>query len=106
MVEMTGLNRKYIIQLMRGDLARKRRQRQRGRSYGPEVEEVLLVVAESLDFVCGKRLQPVLLATAQQLARHGEIVLSSEMEASSWMAICSTSGHNCGLASSYRGIVP
>lgn len=81
MVEMTGLNRKYIIQLLRGDLACKRRQRQRGRSYGPEVEEVLLVVAESLDFVCGKRLQPVLLATAQQLARHGEIVLSSEMEA-------------------------
>jgi hypothetical protein len=81
MVEMTGLNRKYIIQLLRGDLVRKKRQRQRGRCYGPEVEEVLLVVAESLDFVCGKRLQPVLLATAQQLARHGEIVLSSEVEA-------------------------
>jgi transposase InsO family protein len=81
MVAMTELNRNYVIQLLHGDLARKPRQQQRGRSYGSEVEEALLVVAESLDFICGKRLQPQLLATAQQLARHGELILSPPIEA-------------------------
>jgi hypothetical protein len=76
MVSVTGLNRKYIIQLMGTNLARKRRQRQRGRYYGEDVEAATLVVAESLDFICGKRLKPVLLSTAQDLERHGEMSLS------------------------------
>jgi len=78
MKSVTGLNRKYIIQLMGTDLERRPRQRQRDRSYKEDVEAPLLVVAESLDFICGKRLKPVLLATAQDLERHGEIVLSPE----------------------------
>jgi hypothetical protein len=79
MKSVTGLNRKYIIQLMGTDLERKPRQRQRGRSYREDVEAPLLVVAESLDFICGKRLKPVLLSTAQDLERHGEIHLSLEV---------------------------
>ena len=76
MVSVTGLNRKYIIQLMGTNMARKPRQRQRSRSYGEDVEDATLVVAESLDFICGKRLKPVLLSTAQDLERHGEMILS------------------------------
>jgi hypothetical protein len=82
MMAVTGLNRKYLIQLLRTDLARKPRQRQRGRSYGQEVEKALLVVAESLDYICGKRLKPVLWSTAQDLQRHGELSLSPEVQAS------------------------
>jgi hypothetical protein len=81
LVEVTGLNRKYVIHLLAGDLRRQPRRRQRGRTYGPDVEAVLLVVAESLDFICGKRLQPGLLSTAQDLERHGELQLSPQVEA-------------------------
>ena len=82
MVKTTTMNRKYLIQLMGGELRRKPRRRERGRTYGEEVEEAVLFVAESLDFICGKRLQPVLLFTARNLARHGEMTLSAETQAS------------------------
>jgi hypothetical protein len=82
MVALTGLNRKYIIRILQTNLERKPRKKQRGRTYGRDVEEVLLVVAESLDFICGKRLQPVLPDTARHLARHGEVKLTPEIEAS------------------------
>jgi len=80
MVAITGLNRKHIIHLLSTNLERQVRQTERKPSYGQEVEEVLLVVAESLDFICGKRLKPVLLETAQDLVRHQEIVLIPEVE--------------------------
>jgi len=82
MAQVTGLNRKYIIQLMKTDLARKPRQRQRGRTYGDEVEEAVLYVADCLDFICGKRLKPALLFTAKSLERHGEMSLSPQVETS------------------------
>ena len=82
LVSVTGLNRKYLIQLLGGDLKRRPRQRQRGRRYGPDVEAPLLVVAESLDYICGKRLQPALLETAQDLERHRELHLSPKVKES------------------------
>ena len=81
MVRVTGHNRKYIIQLMRTSLERKKRRRQRGRTYGAEVEEAVLFVGKCLDFVCGTRLQPVLLSRARDLERHGEMTLSDEVAA-------------------------
>jgi hypothetical protein len=81
-VAVTGLDRKYLIQLLGGDLRRKPRQRQRGRTYGPDVEAALLVVAETLDYICGKRLQPELLSVAQDLERHRELVLSPKVKES------------------------
>jgi hypothetical protein len=80
MMAMTGLNRKYLIQLMGSNLQRKPRQRQRGATYGPKMQAVLEAVAESLDFVCGKRLKPVLLETARDLQRHGELELDADLE--------------------------
>ena len=79
-VSVTGLNRKYVIQLLGSDLKRQPRQRQRGRTYGPDVEAALLVVAESLDFICGQRLQPALLSTALDLERHREIELTLKVK--------------------------
>ena len=80
MMAMTGLNRKYLIQLMNSNLERKPRQRQRGATYGPEVKAVLSMLAESLDFVCGKRLKPVLLDTAYNLQQYGHLELNPELE--------------------------
>lgn len=73
---ITGHHRKSLVRRLNGDLTRKPRRRQRGRSYGPEVESAVRLVARSLDFPCAERLQPALLATAQALASHGELVLS------------------------------
>ncbi len=77
MQAVTGLERKTLIRLMQGDLKRRLRERQRGRSYGPDVDDALRVIAESYDYVCAERLQPNLVAMAQQLAAHGELALSS-----------------------------
>lgn len=76
MVQMTELDRKTIIRLMKGGLDRKPRQRQRSQVYGPEVDDALRVISETLDHICAERLTPQLAATAQQLARHGELRLS------------------------------
>jgi hypothetical protein len=79
LVKVTGLNRKYVIQLLGGDLGCQPRRRQRGRTYGKDVEAAVLLIAESQDFICGKRLQPVLLPTAENLVHHGELTLYPEL---------------------------
>ena len=60
LVAVTGLNWKYLIQLLGGDLKRKPRQRQRGRTYGPDMEAALLVIAETLDYICDSTEKPAL----------------------------------------------
>ena len=73
MAAVTGLHRKSLIRLMNMALARKERCRQRGKTYGAEVDDALRVIAESHDDICAERLQPSLVAMAEQLARHGEL---------------------------------
>jgi len=73
MEAVTGLHRKGLTRLMNGSLERKRRSRERGRTYGPEVDHALQVAAESLDYPCAERLTPNLVTLAQHLARHGEL---------------------------------
>jgi len=80
MATVTGYNRKYLIGLMNSKIERQPRQRQRSRSYTAEIEAVVLTVAESLDFICGKRLKPALSETAEILARHGECAWSPEIK--------------------------
>lgn len=77
---LTGLHRKSVVRLLKGaSLERRRRQRQRGREYGAAVDDALRVIWESLDYVCAERLTPALVATAEQLARHGELVVTAEV---------------------------
>jgi hypothetical protein len=76
MEQITGLHRKYLIELMRGDLQRKPRRRRRGRTYGSEVDDALRVIHESLDYICAERLTPNLDWMAQHLAAHGELEVS------------------------------
>jgi hypothetical protein len=80
MEEVTNLHRKSIIRLMGETIERKPRKKQRGKVYGPEVKAVVSVVAESLDWICAERIQPTLLRTAEQLARHGEVRLNAELK--------------------------
>lgn len=79
MEEITGLHRKSILRLFQDGLERHPRQRQRGRVYGTEAEEAVLLIAESLDYPCAERLTPVLLTTAQLLEAHHELSLSPSL---------------------------
>ncbi len=76
MEEVTELHRKSLIRLMRGGLESKRHRRQRGRTYGVELDDALRVISESMDQICAERLQPNLVWLAEHLAQHGEFVLN------------------------------
>lgn len=73
MEAVTEMERKTLIRLLKGNLQRTPRRRQRGRSYGPEVEDAVRVIHESLDYLCAERLTPNLVWMAQHLAQHGEL---------------------------------
>jgi hypothetical protein len=79
MEEMTSLHRKSLIRLLGSSLERKPRRRQRGRTYGPEVDDALRVIAESHDYICAERLRPTLVGMATHLARHGETSVSPRL---------------------------
>jgi len=75
---VTGMHRKAILRLLNGRLSRKKRSRERGRVYGVEVSNAVLVIARSLDYPCAERLQPNLVWMAHQLHRHGELNVGQE----------------------------
>ena len=80
LAELTGLHRKSVVRLLKGpSLERQPRRRQRGRAYGAAVDDALRVIWESLDYVCAERLTPALVATAEQVARHGELVVTDAL---------------------------
>lgn len=90
MEAITKQHRKHLIRLLNGaSLERKKRQTPRSRTYGEEVERVVLKVWESLDYLCAERLQPTLVCTAQHLARFG--VLSITVEVKEQLATMSVS---------------
>jgi hypothetical protein len=64
---------------MKGNLTRTPRGRQRGRVYGPDVDDALRVIAESTDYICAERLTPNLTWLAQHLAAHGELAVSARL---------------------------
>jgi hypothetical protein len=79
METVTELHRKSLIRLMKGSLARRPRRRQRSRTYGPEVDDALRVIAESTDYICAERLTPNLVWLATHLAAHGELTISPQL---------------------------
>jgi hypothetical protein len=80
LAELTGLHRYSVVRLMKAaSLERQPRRQQRGREYGAAVDDALRVIWESLDYVCAERLTPALVATAEQLARHGELSVTGEL---------------------------
>jgi hypothetical protein len=78
--ELTGLHRYSVVRLLKGaSLERQPRRQQRGREYGAAVDAALRVIWETLDYVCAERLTPALVATAEQLARHGEMSVTDDL---------------------------
>jgi hypothetical protein len=81
MQEVTGLYRKCLLRLLHASsLERQPRQKQRQSSYGREVEQIIVQVWESLDYICAERLTPILLSTATHLQRFGVLQVSSLLE--------------------------
>src|SRR4249920_989733 len=81
MEQVSKLHRKHLIRLLNGEsLQRKKRSTPRSRTYGVEVEHVVLRVWESLDYICAERLTPSLGRTAKHLAGFGSLVLTTEVE--------------------------
>ena len=76
MEAFTGMHRKGLIRLMHSSLERKRRRKQRGRTYGLAVDDALRIIAESLDHICADRLVPNLVWMATHLSTHGELEVS------------------------------
>lgn len=81
MEQVTNLHRKHLLRLLNGkSLERKKRRTPRSRTYGEEVERVVLQVWKSLDYICAERLRPSLLSMAKHLARFGVVSLTPEVE--------------------------
>ena len=91
MEQVTDLQRKSLIRLLNAvSLERKKRSRPRPRSYGLEVERVVLKVWESLDYVCAERLTPSLLSIAQHLASFGVLSLTAQIAVQLGTISCAT----------------
>jgi len=79
MEAVTELHRKSLIRLMKSDLRRQPRRQQRSRTYGPDVDDALRVIAESTDYICAERLTPSLPWLASHLEAHGELTTSPQL---------------------------
>ncbi len=91
MEAITGMHRKSLNRLMRsahsGSLEheRKKSRTKRPPTYGKEVQAVVGVVWESLDYICAERLAPQLLCAARHLEQFGElerigVVLTAQLQ--------------------------
>ena len=79
MAAVTEYSRKHLIELLSGDLERRPRRGVRGRTYGPEVDDALRVIHETLDYICAERLTPTLARMAEHLARYGELTIDDAL---------------------------
>ena len=79
MERVVGLHRKSLVRLMRRELKRRVRGKQRGRIYGAEVADALRIIGESADYICAERLTPNLVWMAEGLSRHGEMEVTPEL---------------------------
>jgi hypothetical protein len=81
MEQVTGLHRKSLVRLLKSEkgLERRPRRKERGRKFGPEVDEAIWIIAESLDHVCAERLTPNLVWMAKHLEQHGELRVAPEV---------------------------
>jgi len=74
--EVTGLHRMSLIRLLNSSLQRKRRKKQRGTRYGPEVDDALQAISAAHNHICPERLHPNLVEMADRLALHGGLLLT------------------------------
>lgn len=87
-VELTGFARSYAAMVLRnqgrvvpvnrklrvrGDVGQKQPRRGRGATYDEPVVKALVQVWRIMDYICGKRLAPVLAEMVERLQRHNEL---------------------------------
>lgn len=87
-VELTGFARSYAALVLRnqgrvvrvnqklrvrGDVGKRLRRSGRGRTYDEQTIKVLVQVWRIMDYICGKRLAPVLAEIVERLLRHNEL---------------------------------
>jgi len=82
MEAVIGMHRKSIIRLLNNQLSRKKRTRERGRTYGVDVDDSIRKIANSLDYPCAERLHPNLYWMAEHLRYHGELQLQEKTKES------------------------
>ncbi len=100
---VTGLHRKYLIELLHQDtLKRQPRSRERDNTYGRDVDEVLAVVWEALDYICPQRVKPVLVFTVAQLVEFGELRVGPKLKGQLQTISASTIGRHLPSLPSYR----
>ncbi|MDI9261164.1 transposase [Alicyclobacillus sendaiensis] len=75
-----GYARKYAIAVMRQRTPRPSKPRRPRTLRYQAAMPVIQKVWEALDYPCAERLHPMLLQTARQLARHGEVHLTPEIQ--------------------------
>lgn len=81
MVRATNMNRDYLSHKLQQPIRRKKRQRERGKTYGSDVDEILRKVAQAQQHICAARLGGYLLETAENLAQHGQLYLDDRLRA-------------------------
>ncbi|HUT21116.1 MAG TPA: hypothetical protein VM366_18330 [Anaerolineae bacterium] len=79
LVLVTRLHRKTVNDHLNGICERRPRQRQRGRKYGPAVDDALRVISRAYNHICAKRLKPNLVSYAEKLAEHGHLLLTDPL---------------------------
>jgi hypothetical protein len=85
---VTGFHRKHAMRLLRaGQVNRRSGPRLGRRVYNEAVREVLIVVWEASDRICGNRLQPLLPILVEAMERHGDLQLSLGESASTQVGI-------------------
>jgi hypothetical protein len=80
---VTGFHRKHAMRLLRaGQVNRRSGPRPGRRVYDDAVREALIVVWETSDRICGKRLRPLVPILVEAMERHGHLRLGQEVRTS------------------------
>ena len=79
-VALTGYHRKHALRLLNGgETCYRRSGRPRSRIYDEAVHEALIIVWESADRICSKRLKALMPVLVGALERHGHLVLGAKL---------------------------
>jgi len=71
--QVTKMHRKSLIRILNGRLSRKKRSSERGKTYGTDIQDIIHIIAKSLDYPCAERLTPCLVSMAKQIEYHHEL---------------------------------
>jgi hypothetical protein len=80
-VEVTGYHRKHAVRLLGPSAGRKhdKEPRSRRRIYDDTVQQALIVLWETADRICGKRLKAVIPVLLQAMEKHGHLQLATRV---------------------------